>query len=308
MRRFTGTIAVLAVCSLWPRLADAQPREDEATESSSAATPELREEVRVRFARGTQLYDEGEYRLALIEFERAYTLIPSYRILYNIGQVQQQLSQFAKALASLERYLAEGEGKIPDDRRAAVERDIQVLRTRVAKLTIHADAKAEVNVDGVTLSLPIEERLVDAGEHRITVSKRGYRSESRVLVLASGDSAVARFSLVQEQAPIARPIATPSSTPAWVAWTTTGALAAGSAVFGALALQSKSDLDGLRTRLGTTEQARQDVASEMSVRSTVADALGVGALVAAGVALYFTIKPPMRAPARTGLNGFTVSF
>lgn len=46
--------------------------------------------------------------------------LPSYRILYNIGQVQQQLSQFAKALASLERYLAEGEGKIPDDRRAIV--------------------------------------------------------------------------------------------------------------------------------------------------------------------------------------------
>src|SRR5262245_61950348 len=58
---------------------------------SSAApaqpTPEILAEAKQRFDRGYELYEEGEYPLALIEFNRAYELVPNYKVLYNIGQV-----------------------------------------------------------------------------------------------------------------------------------------------------------------------------------------------------------------------------
>ena len=88
------------------------------------ATPAQRDEARARHMRGVELYNEGEYKLALIEFERAYAIAPSYKMLYNIGQVRAQLGHYAKATLAFERFLAEGGSRIAPDRVAEVERDI----------------------------------------------------------------------------------------------------------------------------------------------------------------------------------------
>src|SRR5262245_54376929 len=68
-------------------------------------SPEVVTEAKQRFDRGLELYAEGEYPLALIEFTRAYELVPNYRVLYNIGQVCIQLGQYANARRALEEYL-----------------------------------------------------------------------------------------------------------------------------------------------------------------------------------------------------------
>src|SRR5688500_5007200 len=64
--------------------------------ADDAADP-YKVEARQRYDRGIRLYAEGEFALAVIEFERAYTLVPDYRVLYNIGQVRIQLAQYARA-------------------------------------------------------------------------------------------------------------------------------------------------------------------------------------------------------------------
>src|SRR5687768_4278200 len=73
--------------------------------ADDAADP-YKVEARQRYDRGIRLYAEGEFALAVIEFERAYTLVPDYRVLYNIGQVRIQLAQYARARKSLDQYLA----------------------------------------------------------------------------------------------------------------------------------------------------------------------------------------------------------
>ncbi|MBV9946426.1 MAG: tetratricopeptide repeat protein, partial [Myxococcales bacterium] len=56
-----------------------------ATGATSAAAAQASEDASVHFKRGLQLFDEGDYTLALVEFNRAYQLAPNYRALYNIA-------------------------------------------------------------------------------------------------------------------------------------------------------------------------------------------------------------------------------
>src|ERR1043165_5818761 len=57
------------------------------------------------FQRGVTLYNEADYRAALVEFKRAYEIAPNSAVLYNIGQTYYQLQNYAAALVALGRYL-----------------------------------------------------------------------------------------------------------------------------------------------------------------------------------------------------------
>src|SRR5690349_11541014 len=72
------------------------------------ANPANSDEAQMRFKRGLELYDEQDFQNALIEFRRAYELQPTYKILYNLGQVCYQLTEYACALRNFEKYLKEG--------------------------------------------------------------------------------------------------------------------------------------------------------------------------------------------------------
>ena len=72
---------------------------------------------------------------ALVELRRAYELAPSYKLLFNIGQVHLQKSDYASALDSFERYLAQGGDKIARKRRREIEALVEKLRQRVAEVT-----------------------------------------------------------------------------------------------------------------------------------------------------------------------------
>src|SRR5262245_45434901 len=52
------------------------------------------DEARARYARATQLWDEGHHEGALVEFRRAYELTHEYRVLYNIAQVCYRLRDY----------------------------------------------------------------------------------------------------------------------------------------------------------------------------------------------------------------------
>ena len=120
-------------------LASAIAHADDAPSAAPAAAAEpspQEQEARTRVQRGLALFDEGEYRVALVELERAYEILPSYKILYNIGQIHVQLGEYARALTTLRRYLDEGGTEIAKERRDEVEKDIAGLWTRVAKLSI----------------------------------------------------------------------------------------------------------------------------------------------------------------------------
>jgi tetratricopeptide (TPR) repeat protein len=271
--------------------------------TTEAANPEVLAEARQRFDRGLELYADGDYPLALIEFRRAHALVPHYRVLYNIGQVSVQLGSYADARRAFEDYLAQGGDQIAEDRRQAVTRDVEMLRRRTAFLTVDANvAGAEVLVDDVLvgqapLSAPL---LVDAGVHRVTVRHQGYTPRSSRVTLAGGDEETLQLALekvVKEKQTIVVREAAPEDSDALMiaGWVTTGALTAGAIVTGIMGAGEAKELQELRrsnredvTNLPTRLESAQSNARSLLLAS---DVFSGAALVVGSLSLWVTVSP-----------------
>lgn len=291
------TSAVVLLASPSPAFASDEPAPVPASEPAPEPATEPVDEVRMRHRRGLELYDEGDYRLALVEFERAYAISRNFKILYNIGQVHFQLTSYAKARRALEQYLALGGDAVPAARRADVTRDLATLAQRTATLSVHVDPPgADVLVDGESSGkAPLERVLVDAGTRRVQVSRAGHLSTQREVTLAGGDSETLTIELASVSA--APPEATASGLPGTVvaSWIVTGVLTAGAVGTGIAALSAASTYDTKRTSpvAGSAEEARSDLERQRSLVSGLAlttDILVGLAVAGAGVSLYLTLR------------------
>jgi hypothetical protein len=302
-----------------------------AAEAAPAPSKDDVAEAGRRFQRATELYEENNLAGALAEFRRAYALSPTYKVLYNVGQICFLMQDFPCAFDSLTRYLEQGGGEVAQQRREEVQRDLAKLQTRVARLRIRVDKPgADVTVDNVSVGqTPIRELvLVTAGRPQIRVTLAGHAPVTRVVEVAGMDLAtvdVQLTALVSDAAPappdsvLRAGAPAPAPDPADArsdggpsfAWIATGVLAAGAAVTGGIALWSSSDLEQQRQRI-PTEAADLDSRSRRTRNLALAtDVLAGAAAVAAIVATVQTLSRPRRAervavtlsPAGVGLQG-----
>ncbi|MFO0679901.1 MAG: PEGA domain-containing protein [Polyangiaceae bacterium] len=283
----------------------AAPQAPSAAPSPPAApTDEAKAEARERYTRGLQFFQEGEYGLALLEFQRAYDLAPSVRILYNIAQVNLQLQKYARALDALERYQKEAGATAGAERMAEVERDIKNLQARTARIVLTSDLDgAEIAIDDVPFGkTPFEAPLrVDAGQRRVSASFQGRALTTRVVVLAGGDTSKLDLALKELATPKGPTVVIGPRLPGetdgkiqtrtWILWGVTGATAGASAVFGGLALSAANDNARLRGALdnGSTKELA-DTASRAKNLALVSTIFTGVAAVAGGVSIYFTVK------------------
>lgn len=273
----------------------------------SAPSPAAVTEAGQRYDRGLKLYSEGDFRLAVIEFERAHELVPDHRVLYNIGQVRIQLGDYAKARIALERYLKEGAGKIAPAREESVKTDLEMLSGRTATLQVECNVEgAEVSIDGeVVGTTPLPDPiLMNAGEHTIEVRKADYQTRSLRHTLAGKDAGDVKVELekIPSTPPPAAFLAVPehhaaaqprSTAPIWAGWITTGALAAGAAVTGIVGLNAANENERLRAQkdLGPNSDLKSS-ASRANTFLLANDILTGAAVVAGGISLYLTLKSP----------------
>ncbi|HMJ52508.1 MAG TPA: hypothetical protein VK540_10545 [Polyangiaceae bacterium] len=306
MMRFCRLCCIGAVVAFTARGAGAQ---SPAGEASRAARPpgsvsdERAQEARRRYERGLQLYGEGGSEGALAEFERAYQLMPAYRLLYNIALIRLQLNDYAQAIKAFQEYLAEGGPEIPSVRKSEVERHLASLKSKVGRVEVSSRARgADILVDDVVVGrVPLSEALVvNPGRRRITIA-RGGSSSTTVVTVAGQDHFKLVLGLDAPKSQAAAPAGVaPNRAPAYVAWGVTAALAAGTTVAGILALGAMSDLDEERLRVPTT-RARLDLAeSRLTLRAAVTDILAGATVLAGGAALYFTFSKPSAEPSRGG--------
>jgi tetratricopeptide (TPR) repeat protein len=287
--------------------AAAAPAAGDSAAASSEATPspEVLAEAKQRFDRGYELYDEGEYSLALIEFTRAYELVPNYRVLYNIGQVNIQLGQYANARRALKEYMEKGGDELSNDRRTSVAKDLEMLDRRTAFLMITSNVTgAEVLVDDVVVGkTPLEAPLlVDAGVHRVTLRRSGYQQKTNRIILAGGDEQSVPFPLeaVQEgkQTIVVRERAQQDGyqTLMIAGWATTGALAAGAIITGIMGASEAKELEDLRksdpTEISDFESRLDRTKSRASSLLLASDVFSGAAIVTGGLSLWLTIAPP----------------
>ena len=90
---------------------------------------EDRAAARAFFARGVQLYSQGSYDLALVEFEKAYGTAPVPQVLYNIGMCQERVGDEEAALHTYEKALADLDPGAPV--RATLQQRVQALRQKL---------------------------------------------------------------------------------------------------------------------------------------------------------------------------------
>lgn len=302
-----------------------------ATDSEPAGTsPEAKKKAMGHFETGLKLYEDGEFSLALIEFERAYSYIPDFRVLYNIGQVSIQLGRYARAAQALKQYLEQGSAHIGPTRVQAVQADLAMLQGRTAHLRVECNvAGAEVLLDDVRIATtPFEAPLlVDAGEHRLTVQHPGYLPRNERLVLAGRDDHSLRLELIPVAAstiqakpePAAVVVPPLDQTPKessmskhtkllYIGAGSTGLLAAGWAVTGYLGISAARELND-ELKHPSTESRLSSLRGKAQALLLTSDILGACALGAGATTLYFALtSKKSAAPRATGANRLQLEF
>lgn len=276
-----------------------------------------REEARGRFERGRELFEDGDYAAALAEFRRAYELAPNYRLLYNVGQVCFQVQDYPCALQSFTRYLADGGADIAASRVSEVQRDIDRLRTRVARIVVSTSAPgAEVAVDDVPVgktpfAAPI---LVSAGRRRISAALAGHAPASKTVEIAGMESAKVDLELARlpsagggapavtgparstplppgaAEAPIKRTRPSP-----WF-WAGPAALAAGGISFGIAAQKNADKLQSARYEPGSSLGSQEQLSRRTKAFALTSDLLNGAAVASAAVLAAFILFGPEEAP------------
>lgn len=260
-------------------------------------------EAAERYQRGLSIYAEGEYLLALVEFERAYQLAPDYRVLYNIGQVRVQLGRYAKAREALEQYMEQGGDAISADRKREVNADLEMLKMRTAQLNIvTSEEGADLLIDGVVVGTsPLEKPIVvDAGEHNVEVRKVGFYGKASQVTLAGRDEISVELALTripEKAAPqvvverhTEREVPKTDRTMMWVGWAATGTLAIGAGVAGYFGITKANDLESRRTDFGVKSGELNDMKNDARTLFMIADVAGAAAVVVGGVSLYLTLS------------------
>ncbi|HXN30713.1 MAG TPA: PEGA domain-containing protein, partial [Polyangiaceae bacterium] len=258
------------------------------------------------FQRGVVLYSEADYHAALVEFKRAYGLAPNVAVLYNVGETEYQLQDYAAALTTFKRYLAESSPT--ESHRAEVENSVEVLRTRVGHLSIATTPPgAEVTLDDQLVGkTPLGEPiLVSIGHRKVVAMMSGRPPVTRYVDVAADDNVSLSLPLPTPsdgaQASVRSPQLTlPSdvppvsrgggSTARVLGWVATGALAAGAVTFGLLANKEAGNLTTARGTFPTTLATLNHDANLTTTYSVIADSLTAAAVVIGGITLFSTVS------------------
>ena len=264
------------------------------------------EAARAHFERAVTLFEAGDPRAALAEFERAYALSARPSLLFNLGATHQALHEYPEAVDALRRFLSATEGQRSRQRTEA-ERALRALDGLMARVRVTCDpTTATLTLDGRAATGDV--LSVGPGRHVIEASAPGRMTQRVEVTVASGDQPSLRLVLpvVPEPAavtpvvspPAAPPAVTPAVIPAaarvprpaprlwftrpWVWAVTGGALAVGATLTGVAAIgandefqmrvQSDADVDRLATR-------GRALAVATDVMAVGAVAAGVTALV-----------------------------
>lgn len=273
-----------------------------ATPLRAQPASELEQRASAHFDRGVELYEDGSLDAALVEFERAYELVPSYRLLYNLGQIQAERHNYAAALGHFQRYLQQGGVELPESRRKEVEEQLEKLRERVGELWVTTDvAQATLFVDDeLSATLPLQRAIpIDAGVSRLRLESPGHRSVTRVLKVAGGDQL--RLSL-----PLGAPIeasedgasaddgavAVANYRPAWIVAASALALGGATLTFGLLARTADRSVERELDRFPVRSEQLDEQRGRLKTFAGLTDGFAITTAIAVAVAAYLAIDPP----------------
>ncbi len=233
------------------------------------------DDARGVFHEGTALFEAGRFIEAADAFRAAYRLKPNWKILYNIGQCEAAAKRYGLALELFETYLAQGGDDVPEDRREEVLAEVIRLRSMVGFLKIEAPANATAIVDGVERGMTPMSMEIPIGvglQHEVTIAIEGRSAPPQTVKVIGGKTATLTFeapplppppleppleeeeeeeveTAAEESTEQPVPVAdtsdesSPLKTWGWITVGVGGALLAGGAVTGVLALKANDTIN-----------------------------------------------------------------
>lgn len=158
--------------------------------------------AKAEYDSGRILFDNGDYKGALVKFQHAYDLSSDPRLLWNMGACEKQLRHYVKLLRLMDRYLHDAGTTITDAQRADAQTVSRTVKELVSTLRITVNvAGATVFVDDESVGTTplMEPLLVDLGDRQVRVTKPGYKSKVVTLHVAGASEVPVAVSL--EKAP-----------------------------------------------------------------------------------------------------------
>jgi tetratricopeptide (TPR) repeat protein len=303
------TTAALLLCSAAAGQLKAQDDPvDQSQAAQAEAAPETSNKVgeaSEHFERGVRFYEDGDYRAALLEFQRSYALEPAYQLLYNLGQVADELHDYAGAEGYFQRYLAESKGVIAADRRSDVLVTLSRLNARIGSLRISSNQPgAVIHVDDQKVEDPGQRPVrVSAGRHLVIADKPGFLPVQRYVdVLGREESSVVltfgpALSDAREAAAKGGSHALP-----WVTGIASGALLIGGGAVGYWASRDAAAYSEALNRF-TTQAELDQLASSTQTKALVADVLlGAGIAAAVTTVILVLVEGPSEAAPRAAAD------
>lgn len=179
--------------------AEAQaPRDPAPVRQTRRVRDALSGEALGAFERASTLFEDGDFRGARAEFERAHELANDARILYNVAVCDKMLRRYTRAIEGLERSLREGGTLLSADYVSRARETLAALAPYVSTIIVTADQEgASVLIDGEPVgTTPIARPLaIEVGEHLVSVRKSGYLDVPKRVRVTGGQAASATFVL-----------------------------------------------------------------------------------------------------------------
>lgn len=316
--RFTIGVASL-LCSITPVSALAQAQ----AESSEAAVEARRDEAKLSFQRGVELYRAGQYEAAVKSFLEADRLAPSPALSFNIARAYERLEDVSGALRWYRDYLRRSpSAKNTAEVRARVaELSAKLARSGLQQLTVlSTPTGASVIIDGRPVGITPFSGDLKPGKHHVQLELAGYEPIANDALLQANAPLELDLTLARDR----RPSTTlhVSSDPApgepgpqrdeaggrrfgAVPWVMLGAGAASLGVATGFELARRGDeKDAQAADSQVTFKTELDSMEKNQTRARVFAGIGAGLLLGGGVMLVFNQKVgPARSDASLPLPG-----
>ncbi|MBI2897532.1 MAG: hypothetical protein HYY06_28495 [Deltaproteobacteria bacterium] len=229
-----------------------------------------------RFAHGVALYQRGDFRGALAEFEAVYATSPTPRVVYNLARTLERLGRVAECVVRYGEYLDAGAPDLTQPARDELIARVREMRAGLAEVTVQGQPGLYVTVNRIpmgtiptTLTLDPGRYVIEAGQAREDVTVGA--GERRTVLLqepgagtgagigtgagtgsgagtGAGAGSGTGTGTGTGPGPGPRPGAGPG-TGAWVALGLGGAAIVTAVITGALALGKASDSDDIASEL-----------------------------------------------------------
>jgi hypothetical protein len=169
---------------------------------SGSLSDSLTGPARDAFTSAEVLMNNSDFGGALTKYEQAYEASKDPRLLFNMAICARNLKEYARMQGLLTRYEREGAAKMSGEERANVEAALSAIRNLVGTVRVTANqVGASVAVDGRDRGLtPLSEPIaLDLGEHKVIVSKAGFKAFEQSASVQGGTEMVVAATLVAER-------------------------------------------------------------------------------------------------------------